>query len=293
MGRKKGRKKSHRGGRSNLVGGARGPGYSQIVKVSGNVTWSVSTTGATFAGIQLSGPGSGTSFTPYSNGINYATLSQWGDFRLSKIVLTFIAQVGSAGDPLQVVSALDSTGNDLAGGSVTGAFNAILSRQSAKKSVVTPMQQKPIKHTWRPVEMQNRLWQPQSSLSSLSYVDAVQQWGVLFSAVSPASSTTISVYIDWFVEVREPTLSGVLIGKETPEARLRLEQLTTQSLPLKQEIPANSPQSSRDCVAPAAGVIYDHQMAATSGSSAEPTVGELSKEIAELTKLVHRIMQRM
>jgi len=213
------------------MGGARGPGYSQIIKVSGNVTWSVSTTGGTFAGVQLSGPGSGTSFTPYSSGTNYASLSQWGDFRLSKIVLTFIAQVGSAGDPLQVVSALDSTGNDLAGGTATGAYNTILSRQSAKKSVVTPMQQRPVKHTWRPVELQNRLWQPQASLASLSYVDAVQQWGVLFSAVCPASSTTISVYIDWYVEVREPTLSRVLIGKGTPEQMERIERLTRASLP--------------------------------------------------------------
>jgi len=263
--RNRGVRRPQRNGK--LVGGPRGPGYSQIIKVSGNVTWAVSTTGGTFAGVQLSGPGSGTSFTPNSSGTNYATLSQWGDFRLSKIDLTFIAQVGSAGDPIQVVSALDSTGNDLTGGTVTGAFNTILSRQSAKKSVVTPMQQRPVKHTWKPVEMQNRLWQPQASLASLSYVDAVQQWGVLFSAICPASSTNVSVYIDWYVEVREPSLSGVLVGKATPETVERLERLVRASLPV----------SSRPLLAKTLPVLDS------------PEVTSLRKEIADARRQLEAV----
>jgi hypothetical protein len=207
-------------------------GYQQTVKVSANVIYAASTTGATFWGVGGFGAGSGTYLTPYGNGTNYATLSQWGDFRLQKIVLTYIAQVGSGGDPIQVVSALDSTCGDLAGSaSVTGAFNTILSRQSVKKSVVTPSQQRPISHVWRPVETQNRLWTDQANLSAAGVVAAsAGNWGVLLSCFCPASSTSVSVYVDWFFEVREPTLSGVLIGNETKEVRDRLARLVEKSL---------------------------------------------------------------
>jgi len=211
-------------------------GYGQIIKVSANVTLSVSTTGATFVGITTFGQGSGTCFTPYNSGVNYATLSQWGDFRPAKIVLTFIAQVGSGGDPLQIVSALDSTGSDLDGGSATGAFNTIMSRQTAKRSVVTPMQQRPIRHVWRPVEFQNRAWARQADLSESGGSAApayAEPWGVLVATFCPASSTSISLYIDWYIEVREPTLSGVLIGKESPETKERLLRLQRQMLPKK------------------------------------------------------------
>jgi len=216
--------------RGGLVRNAQGMGYSQVIKVSANQSVSVSTTGNAYYGVTGFGTGTGTMFTPYTNGTNYATLSQWGDFRIQKVKLTFIAQVGSAGDPLQIVSALDSTGGDIAGGaSVTGAFNSIMSRQTAKRAVVTPMQQRPINHVWRPLEMQNRLWNKQSDLSAGSGYN--EPWGVLFSLFCPASSTTISVYIDWYFEVREPTLSGVLLGKESPEELVRLERLQNEALP--------------------------------------------------------------
>jgi len=230
--KQKARKGSRSGGgsgRGGLVRNSRGMGYSQVIKVSANSAQTVSTTGNTFIGITGFGTGSGTQLTPYSNGTNYATLSQWGDFRLQKVVLTMIAQVGSAGDPLQIVTALDSTGGDIAGGTATGAFNSIMSRQTAKRAVVTPMQQRPIRHVWKPLELQNRLWNRQSDLSAGSQYN--EPWGILFATFCPASSTTITLYVDWFFEVREPTLSGVLLGKESPEEQLRLQRLTALSLP--------------------------------------------------------------
>jgi hypothetical protein len=225
----RGWKKGGSGDRGGLVRARSTMGYSQFVKVSANVALTVSTTGNTFVGISGFGTGTGSSITPYSNGTNYATLSQWGDFRLSKIKLNFIAQVGSAGDPLQVVSALDSTGGDIAGGTVTGAFNTIMSRQTAKRGVVTPMQQKPVVHVYNPVEFQNRAWNRQSDLSAGSEYN--EPWGVLVSTFCPASSTTITMYVDWYFEVREPTLSGVLLGKEDHETHDRLIRLERLSLP--------------------------------------------------------------
>jgi len=213
------------------MGGARGSGYQQVVKVSGNVAVIPSTGGSTFYGVRGFTNGTGAAITPYTDGTNYATLSQWGDFRLSKIVLEFFCQVGSAGDPLQVVSALDSTGTDLQGsGSATGAFNTILSRQSAKMSVVSPAQNRPVRHVWKPVELQNRLWHPQSDLSAAAS-SVTDDWGVLVSAVCPAGSVTVSMIVSWFFEVREPTLSGVLIGKESDELRERLLRQARRSFP--------------------------------------------------------------
>jgi len=230
--RKKKSSSSRKRGKSSSVVNSRGKvGYEQVVKVSGNVAISPSTGGSTFYGVRGFSNGTGAAVTPYTYGTNYATLSQWGDFRLGKIKLTFLCQVGSSGDPLQIVTALDSTGADLAGsGSATGAFNTILSRQTAKILVVSPSQFRPQSVVFRPVELQNRLWHPQSDLSA-SAASVVDDWGVLVSAVCPASSVTISMLIEWFFDVREPTLSGVLLGKESDEVRERLMRLSRASFP--------------------------------------------------------------
>lgn len=261
MPRRKGRKGS-RGGGGGLLKPKSRMGYQNAVKVSANQAISVSTTGAAFYGITPFGAGSGTQFTPYANGTNYATLSQWGDFRCSKIELTVIAQVGSAGDPLQFVAALDSTGGDIAGGSVTGAYNTIMSRQTAKRAVVTPSQQRPVKMVFRPVELQNRLWNKQSDLAAGSGFN--EPWGVLFATFCPASSTTITLYIDWYFDVREPTLSGVLIGKESVEERLRLERIASQALPRPRPLsstqinPAYEPSSTPQQRASPTGAAAEH-----------------------------------
>jgi hypothetical protein len=77
----------------------------------------------------------------------------------------------------------------------------------------------------------------------------------------------MSVYIDWFVEVREPTLSGVLLGKETPEVRERLERLVRMSLP----------ESSRPLVSKSLP------------SQESGTVATLRKEIAEARRQLEAV----
>jgi hypothetical protein len=230
---KKSKSRGMRANRGELMKGRARVGYEQVVKVSGNVAISPSTAGSTFYGVRGFTVGSGTSISPNSAGTNYATLSQWGDFRLAKIKLTFLCQVGSAGDPLQIVTALDSTGQDLVGsGAATGAFNTILSRQSAKITVVSPSQFRPQSVSYRPAEAQNRLWRPQSDLSGPVTQNFVTgEWGILVSAVCPAASVTISMLIEWFFDVREPTLSGVLLGRETDDVRERLQKLARTAFP--------------------------------------------------------------
>lgn len=242
--KKKGSSRRKRGNKSSVVNSRGRVGYEQVVKVSGNVAISPSTAGSTFYGVRGFTNGTGAAITPYTYGTNYATLSQWGDFRLGKIKLTFLCQVGSAGDPLQIVTALDSTGADLAGsGSATGAFNTILSRQSAKILIVSPSQFRPQSVVFRPIELQNRLWHPQSDLSAAA-ASVNDDWGVLVSAVCPAASVTISMLIEWFFDVREPTLSGVLLGRETDEVRERLARLAHASFPRSNSVHCLSQSSS-------------------------------------------------
>jgi len=262
-----------------LVNPRGSPGYEEVVKVSANVAISPTTGGSSFYGVSGFTAGSGTSFSPYSSGTNYATLSQWGDFRLAKIRLTFMCQVGSGGDPLQIVAALDSTGNDVAGsGSATGAFNTIQSRQSAKLVVVSPSQFRPVSLVFTPKELQNRLWHPQVHLSASAPPD---NWGVLVSSVCPASSVTVSMFIDWFFDVREPTLSGVLLGKEEDSVRERLERLAVMSFPVRrnelasgaiEEVRGSSSEVKCPCCGVATATLASRIVAAATTSRASTAV---------------------
>jgi len=203
--------------------------FSSMVKVSATVTITATTAGNSFYGTPGFGAGTATYFTPYSSGTNYATLSQWGDFRLSRIDLQPICDIaGSTADSIQVVAALDSTGADIVGGTgVTGAYNTIRSRQSARFVALSNAVVKGPRWRFKPVELQDRLWQPQAALSGSTGAATGQNWGVLVSANS-ATSSTVTLNIDWYFEVREPTLSGVLLGKESIEEKARLQRQEAQ-----------------------------------------------------------------
>jgi hypothetical protein len=81
--------------------------------------------------------------------------------------------------------------------------------------------------------MNNRLWFNQTGFSnsfSTSNIPVGGYWGVLISSYS-ATSSTVTLEIDWFFEVREPQLSGVLLGTEAPSVRKRLELLVEKQCP--------------------------------------------------------------
>lgn len=252
--RTKGKKKKNRrgGGARGLVSARGRMGYEQVIKVSATVAVTATTGGSTFQGI--TGPGSGAAswFTPYGNGTNYATLSQWGDFRLSRVTVRPVATVaGSTADSINCIAALDSEGYDAVNaGTATGAWNAIRSRQSARTCYLSNARPQGPRWTFKPVELNNRMWFPQAffplNFSSTNYLTPGQYWGVLFSAYC-ATSSTVTLEIDWYFDVREPTLSGVLIGKESDEVRRRLERLNLQMAPWT--TPDLKPTTTRGCSA--------------------------------------------
>jgi hypothetical protein len=213
-------------------------GYEQVIKVSGTVTVTATTGGNTFQGITGLGAGAGSWFTPYANGTNYATLSQYGDFRLARISVRPVASVvGSTADSVNCIAALDSTGFDATnGGTATGAWNAIRSRQTSRTCYLSNARPQGPRWEFKPVEMNNRLWAPQNALSTTlavysSYQPAPGQlWGVVFSSYS-ATSSTVTLEIDWYFDVREPQLTGVLLGKESPEVLKRIQKLVGQQCP--------------------------------------------------------------
>jgi hypothetical protein len=234
---KKQTRKGRNGPNKKLVAATGRTGYEEIIKVSGTVTVTATTGGTTFQGITGPGAGGGSWFTPYSSGTNYATLSQWGDFRLSKVVVQPVATVvGSTADAVMCIAATDSTGYDaINGGTASGAWNSIRSRQTSRLCALTNAKAQGPKWTFKPDELNNRLWFPQAALSLSTFTGASAPspgtyWGVLFSAYS-ATSSTVTLMIDWYFNVREPMLSGVLLGTETPEVRRRLEKLGDQMTP--------------------------------------------------------------
>jgi hypothetical protein len=237
MPNKQRKQKGRRSTKGRGLAGVRGRSdYQEVIKVSGTVTVTASTTGNTFQGITGPFAGGGSLFTPYANGTNYATLSQWGDFRSSRIVVRPVATVvGSTADSVNVIAALDSTGQDaINGGTATGAWNSIRSRQTSRTCYLSNARPQGPKWSFKPVELNNRLWFNQSAFSASSYATAGlavgQFWGVIISAYS-ATSSTVTLEIDWYFDVREPQLSGVLLGTETDEVRKRMERLVAQQCP--------------------------------------------------------------
>jgi hypothetical protein len=253
----KGRRKGPRSARGDLMGQSNTRvGYENTVRVSGAEVLTASTTGGTYWGITPFGAGAANWFTPSSQGTNYASLSQYGDFRCKAIRLTLSSQTPSSATTsvTQAVAALDGTGTDaIVGGAASNVLLVIGTRQSAVRRFVSNAQFKPVVMNFRPKELQNRLWAPQSALgaSSGTLSNAAYNWGVLLALAAPGGNT-VYVNIDWFFEVREPTLSGVLLGKETPEEKKRLDRLN----PLlgsdrASELPASSlpPSSVQDQLA--------------------------------------------
>jgi len=206
----------------------RGPGrmsYNTIVRVTASVNMASSITAAGHFGIAAYGPGSATSFTPFANGTNYVSLSPFADNRCTKIRIHFLPVTATnTGQNVQYVAALDSTAQDLAGGVAANAFVTIMSRQTAKYGTIAP-QLRGTTLTFRPVELQDRLWAEQKNNNVIAQES---NWGVIVGLASITNSVTVSAFIEWFFAVREPQVTGVLLGKPDTDTSLRLDRLQAE-----------------------------------------------------------------
>jgi len=219
----KGSKRQSRGG--GLMSGSGRMSYNTVVRVTAVANLASSVTSAGHTGIAAYGPGSATSITPFANGTNYVSLSPFADNRCTKIRIHLLpVSATNLTQNVQFVAAVDSTSQDLAGGAAANAFVTIMSRQTAKYGSIAS-QLKPTVLTFRPMELQDRLWNEQKNNNVLA---TLMNWGVLLALTSITNSITVSCFIEWWFDVREPQVTGVLLGSPDPEQEKRLNQLQAQ-----------------------------------------------------------------
>lgn len=231
---KNSRKKRRRGGGSHGSRGGRVGGQyrSQIVKQQAFIQMSAtSTSTGTVYAFPGFGPGAGQYFTPYSSSANYASLSDWGNFRLKKVVISprYSTNSSAAADECtaHVAACLDETGADVQGGTgLTGAWFTIQGRDTGRVATLGPSTKAPT-WSWKPREGQNKLWLPQPCLSGGTTPPAGQNWGPLVSVFTNSGTTVVvNIAVQWYFEVREPSVPGVLTtGIIDPEVRKRLERI--------------------------------------------------------------------
>jgi len=223
--RKKQGKRPNKRGEGGMLGARGRMSYNTIVRVTAVANLASSITSAGHTGIAAYGPGSATSITPFANGTNYVSLSPFADNRCTRIRIHLLpVSATNLTQNVQFVAAVDSTAADLAGGAAANAFVTIMSRQTAKYGSIAS-QLKPTVLSFRPVELQDRLWNEQKNNNVLA---TLMNWGVLLALTSITNSITVSCFIEWWFDVREPQVTGVLLGKPDPVEEARLNALQAE-----------------------------------------------------------------